>query len=206
MAGDDGRARVDPRVLRTRALLQDALLGLAQEKPFSEITVADVADRATVNRSTFYQHYPDTDTLLADALDQQAARFGMDAATTDPDAPPDEPPPTLVQYAALISEHRDLYRAALGPHGSLVAVNRLHERFRRLAVESMRLRGTRPAPSDIPEGIFAAGVSGTVISVFTAWLQMDPLPPPEDVARWAWLLVTGRTVAAGSDHTLDAYG
>jgi hypothetical protein len=35
---------------------------------------------------------------------------------------------------------------------------------------------------------------------------MEPLPPPEDVARWAWSLVTGRTVAAVTDHRHDAYG
>lgn len=201
MTGDDDRARVDPRVLRTRGLLQEALLVLAQEKPFTEITVADVADRATVNRSTFYQHYPDTDTLLADALDAQAAQFGLDAGTINPESPPDQPPPTLVLYAALIAQHLDLYRTALGPHGSLVAVDRLHERVRRLVVDSMRLNGTVPVQRDIPEGVFAAGVAGTVIAVFTAWVQLDPLPPPEDVARWAWSLVVGRTEAAVTDRS-----
>ena len=118
MMGDEDRARVDPRVLRTRRLLQDALLGLAREKAFTEITVADVTDRATVNRSTFYQHYPDTDTLLADALDAQASQFGVDLATIVPDAPVDQPPQVMVRYAQLIAENADLYRETLGPHGS----------------------------------------------------------------------------------------
>jgi AcrR family transcriptional regulator len=204
MTGDDGRARVDPRVLRTRRLLKDALLSLAREKPFAEITVADVADRATVNRSTFYQHYPDTDTLLADALDMQATQYGMDIGSVDPDAPADEPPTTLVRYARLIAENVDLYRDALGTHGSTVAVVRLHERFAGIALDSMRVRGTAPTHSDIPVDVFAAGVSGTVMAVIGAWLRMDPLPPAEDVARWAWSMVTGRTTAVDRAH--DAYG
>ena len=206
MTGNDGRARVDPRVLRTRRLLQDALLSLAHEKAFTDITVADITDRATVNRSTFYQHYPDTDTLLADALDTQALQFGMDAGSIEAGLPADEPPETLVLYARLIAENIDLYRDVLGSHGSLVAVNRLHQRSQGLVIESMRLHGAEPSTPDIPLEIFAAGISGSVIAVYSAWLQMDPLPPPEDVARWAWTLVMGRTTPAPVDHTHDAYG
>ena len=205
MTGNDGRVRVDPRVLRTRRLLQDALLSLAHEKTLTDITVADVTDRATVNRSTFYQHYPDTDTLLADALDTQASQFGMETVSVDAARPSDEPPVTLVRYARLIAENVDLYRDALGSHGSLVAMNRLHGRFKRLAVDTMRANGSEPI-TEMPLDVFAAGISGSVIAVYSAWLRMDPLPPPEDVARWAWSLVVGRTTPAPVDHAHDAYG
>lgn len=191
---------MDPRVLRTRRLLQDALLALARERPFVEITVADVTDRATVNRSTFYQHYPDTDTLLADALDVQASQYEVELGSIAPAAPPDEPPTTLVRYAELIARNVDLYTDALGPHGSMVAVNRLHERFRGLAIEAMRVNGTEPVQDDIPLDVFAAGVSGTVLAVYGAWLLMDPLPPPQDAARWAWSQVVRRTARAPVDH------
>ena len=49
----------DPRQKRTRRLLQDALRKLLQEKPFEEILVQDITDRATLNRATFYDHYTD---------------------------------------------------------------------------------------------------------------------------------------------------
>jgi AcrR family transcriptional regulator len=49
----------DPRQKRTRGLLQDALRKLLQEKPFEEILVQDIANAATVNRATFYDHYAD---------------------------------------------------------------------------------------------------------------------------------------------------
>ena len=49
----------DPRQKRTRKLLQDALRKLLQEKPLEEILVQDIADVATVNRATFYDHYTD---------------------------------------------------------------------------------------------------------------------------------------------------
>lgn len=54
----------DPRQKRTRKLLQDALRKLLQEKPFEEILVQDIADVATINRATFYDHYTDKFTLF----------------------------------------------------------------------------------------------------------------------------------------------
>jgi len=56
--------RVDPRVRRTRRLLQQALTELMAEKSFRSITVQDIAERATVNRVTFYAHFADKDALL----------------------------------------------------------------------------------------------------------------------------------------------
>jgi AcrR family transcriptional regulator len=54
----------DPRVRRTRQLLQGALRNLMQTKNIDEITVQDITDAATVNRATFYDHYTDKFALL----------------------------------------------------------------------------------------------------------------------------------------------
>jgi AcrR family transcriptional regulator len=59
---------MDPRVRRTRKLLQDALYSLIREKRFSAITVQDITERATVNRATFYAHYTDKEDLAASGL------------------------------------------------------------------------------------------------------------------------------------------
>lgn len=54
----------DPRVKRTRHLLEQAFMELIQEKGFQEMTVQDIAERAGVNRATFYAHFPDKYALL----------------------------------------------------------------------------------------------------------------------------------------------
>jgi len=56
--------KVDPRIKRTRQLLQQALMDLMREKSFQAITVHDIAERATVNRVTFYAHFEDKYALL----------------------------------------------------------------------------------------------------------------------------------------------
>src|SRR5258706_6137075 len=54
----------DPRIRRTRQLLQSALRTLMQRKSFEEISVHDITETATVNRATFYDHYTDKFALL----------------------------------------------------------------------------------------------------------------------------------------------
>src|SRR5687768_2055182 len=54
----------DRRVRNTRTQLHDALKSLVHEKPYDDIVVKDVLDRADVGRSTFYAHYRDKDELL----------------------------------------------------------------------------------------------------------------------------------------------
>lgn len=58
----------DPRVIRTRKLLQDALASLLREKDFTAITVHDIAARATVNRATLYAHFDDKYALVEAVL------------------------------------------------------------------------------------------------------------------------------------------
>lgn len=50
---------LDPRVKRTRLLITEAFTELIDEKGFQSITVADITERATINRSTFYAHFED---------------------------------------------------------------------------------------------------------------------------------------------------
>jgi len=55
---------IDPRIRRTRDLLQQALDKLLETKEFEKISVHDIAEAATVNRATFYDHYTDKYALL----------------------------------------------------------------------------------------------------------------------------------------------
>jgi AcrR family transcriptional regulator len=54
----------DPRILRSRRMLMDSLERLLKKKEFEDISVQEIADDATLNRATFYLHYPDKNALL----------------------------------------------------------------------------------------------------------------------------------------------
>jgi AcrR family transcriptional regulator len=54
----------DPRILRSRRMLMEALVRLLTQKEFEDISIQEIADEATLNRATFYLHYPDKNALL----------------------------------------------------------------------------------------------------------------------------------------------
>ena len=56
----------DRRVQKTRQAIQNAFVELITEKNYPEITVKEIADRANVNRKTFYNHYADINALVAE--------------------------------------------------------------------------------------------------------------------------------------------
>ena len=68
------RRSEDLRVVKTRRCLRDAMLKLLKTHELGEVTVADIADEALVNRKTFYKHYADkyqlSDELVSDAADE----------------------------------------------------------------------------------------------------------------------------------------
>ena len=54
----------DPRILRSRRMLMEALARLLIRKEFEDVSVQEIADEATLNRATFYLHYADKNALL----------------------------------------------------------------------------------------------------------------------------------------------
>jgi AcrR family transcriptional regulator len=64
--------KTDPRVLRTRQLLRDAVIDLMEEMSIEKITVNRIAERAKINRVTFYLHYKDIPDMLERMADDMA--------------------------------------------------------------------------------------------------------------------------------------
>jgi AcrR family transcriptional regulator len=181
---------MDPRIARTRASLQEALLELASENELGEIAIADIVERAGVNRSSFYQHYPDKETLLADALDAAVERAG--AELPDLSGPLEGPPAALLSYLRHLDEHADVYRRVLGEHGSPIVTGRLRARIEAAVSETISQSQTG-AFAGVPLDVVAAGIAGSVLGVLSAWLDRDPRPSPETAGDWVWRILLGPT-------------
>jgi AcrR family transcriptional regulator len=96
---------LDPRVRRTRLLLVDAFNELLAKKDFEAISVQDIAEHATVNRATFYDHFPDKFALL-DYLIEDDFRHALKARMGD--AIPTEPEGLRRIMLALCDYQREL--------------------------------------------------------------------------------------------------
>lgn len=83
-------AEEDLRVLKTKRAVFETLEQLLQEKRLDKITVTELANRALINKGTFYLHYTDIYDLYRDALKAHMAAIAqkvdfMSLFLSDPD-------------------------------------------------------------------------------------------------------------------------
>lgn len=77
--------KVDRRIQRTHQLLGDALIALAAEKGYDNVTIRDITERANVAYITFFRHYEDKHALLLQQLQRIVAELEAIAHQTASD-------------------------------------------------------------------------------------------------------------------------
>ena len=65
----------NPSAVRSRGMLERALLELMAEQPYAEITVTALCERAQLGRKTFYRNYREKDDVLRVYIDGLADGF-----------------------------------------------------------------------------------------------------------------------------------
>lgn len=65
----------DLRVMRTHKMIIESFFYLVEEKGFEAITVQEIADRAMINRATFYAHFKDKQDLYEQIFDFAVKAF-----------------------------------------------------------------------------------------------------------------------------------
>ena len=196
---DGNTPRGDRRVRRTHAALQGALIQLVEEQDLSQISVADVAERAGVSRSTFYDHYRDVHELAEAACTAMIDDLieSIPALGPDPAGRAQDPTRSLRAFFANLAEHAGLYRSLLGPHGSARVIDHVRRRVTaavHLAVCPATTGDAPPehttSPTDIPHDVPAAFIAGALIGVAAEWLQHRCPRTPDEMAALTWPLLS----------------
>jgi AcrR family transcriptional regulator len=187
----------DRRVRRTHAALASALIQLVEEQDLSRISIADVAGRAGVSRSTFYDHYRDVHELAETACTAMIDDLIGSLPVPAPDSadPAHDATQSLEAFFSSLAGHAGLYRALLGPQGSARLIDHIRRRIAAAVYERVRQTasgGDLPeragAPPDIPHDVLAAFTAGALIGVAADWLQRGCPQPPAEMAALAWPL------------------
>ena len=183
----------DLRVRRTRKLLQQALLEAASEKGFAHVTVRDIAERAMVNRATFYRHYEDKYDLLAHYIEELSELIDSnegEALPGDQALPSLEtPPPGLAKLLRHMQANADFYRVMLGKQGDPTFCaqsfrNYIEQGYRRiLSSQAPKSDPSRP-PIDLTVNYLIHAGIGAIVW----WLENDQPCSPEQMAVWLYQL------------------
>lgn len=74
---------VDPRIRKTKRAIYKAFADLLAEKDINEITIRELAERADINRKTFYNHYSGIHQLLDEVEDELIESFNEALSKSD---------------------------------------------------------------------------------------------------------------------------
>ena len=177
---------VDARIVKTRRSLQEALFALVNEHGIDEVSIADIAQRAGVNRTTFYLHYSDKETLLADALEAVALEAGAKIDRIDVTGA--EPPTVLVDFLVHVDTYADLYQRIFTEPGYGVVLARLRAQMI-AAIERVAEDTSDDRATDLPLHFLASGIAGAMVGILGAWLNDTPRASALDAARWTWSIL-----------------
>jgi AcrR family transcriptional regulator len=185
--------KLDPRVVRTRRLLRDALVSLIEEKGFDAITVQDIADRAELNRATFYLHYQDKQELLVkslrDAIDELVADIGT---STDEQGQLifDESPRPIKATFEHVAQHAHFYRVMMSAEGVPSFIAGVRDYMAEITLRWLTALQPHSRQSRVPLEIVANSLSWSLLGVLIWWLEHDMPHPPEYMAEQFQLLIT----------------
>ncbi|HEU0296092.1 MAG TPA: TetR/AcrR family transcriptional regulator [Anaerolineales bacterium] len=183
----------DLRVRRTRKLLQQALLEAASEKGFAHITVRDIAERAMVNRATFYRHYEDKYDLLAHYIEELSELIDSNEEETSPGDQPlpslETPPSGLAKLLRHMQTNANFYRVMLGKQGDPTFCaqsfrNYIEQGYRRI----LSSQPSKSDPSRPPIDLTVNYLIHAGIGAIVWWLENDQPCSPEQMAVWLYQL------------------
>lgn len=158
--------------------MMDALLSLLGEKPYRDITVVDICQRAMVHRTTFYAHFEDKNDLLRYVLGQLKDRLLVVRAQAAGQEEDRENVLVIELRKSLdfLMEHKALVAAGLEAEEAAmriveeILVDALRERS-----EAVGLWGDRPMGVEAASHFYA----GAVLSLLRWWMKED-MPISED--------------------------
>ena len=181
---DTGRAAGDRRVRRTKARLREAFTALLGEKPLEEITVRELADRADVNRGTFYAHYTDIYDLLHQLEEEMMADFQKALAPLLEEGREEIPTLTITtEIFQCLKENSDVCTVTLGPFGDKAFAARLINLGREKYAESYRRFFRHATPKQLE--YYYAFVSAGCIGLLEHWLAEGMTTDAREIARMA---------------------
>ena len=186
--------QIDLRIRRTHKFLQEAMIELITEKGFDAITVGDIAERAMINRATFYRHYQDKYDLVAKIFEETASQLVEHLKPWGKDKNQDvggNPPEIWIRFFEHIAEYARLYRAMLGKNGSPWFAARMREHTIKLILENERrwkhpVGPRQPIDPAMPEELPVMQLSHVLIGTIVWWLESEKRYTPRQVAGWFW--------------------
>jgi len=180
-------ATLDPRAVRTRAVLRSALLQLLERKSLERVTIREITATAGIGYVTFFRHHPTKEALLHEVAAEQVRRL-IELMLPALDAR--DPRTASIALCRYVDGHRKLWSTLLTGGAAPV----LKEELVRLAGE---VADSRSDPDNWlpPELAIAFNVTST-IELLSWWLRQRRPVSIERVAQIHERIIIAPTLEA----------
>ena len=111
--------------IRSRQMIRSAFLELLREKPCEKITATDIIQRADINRSTFYAHYPDVRGIMDEIMAEITQMFRNMLQSVDFTAFFEDPVPILREVMEFVRQNQEMYQILLQSNVALEQLEQL---------------------------------------------------------------------------------
>ncbi len=201
------RDHVDLRVRRTHMVLREALIDLIEEKGFDAVTVGDIAERAMVNRATFYRHYQDKYALVTGIFEEAVNQIfreigplpenleGLLSSWSEFDAKAIQSyiDSSLAAWSAFfehIIRHARLYRAMLGKRGSSWFAVQMRDYFAEVIRQRIRTLpalgvGETDDPNAAPVEFVIISLAHWFVGMLAWWIENGMTYSPQQMTIWS---------------------
>ncbi len=181
----------DPRVIRTRQMLREALVALIIERGYDAISIADIADKAGLRRATFYLHYRSKEELLLNLLRETVDEFiqNFQVKSDDPFGKEHQQRENCLTFE-FVKARANLYRAILSGQGAAQATRAVREHL----AARIRERHLREKPgASLPVEVLANYLAAVKLNMIIWWLEQDMPYPPQEMASMVTQLTRNGT-------------
>lgn len=186
----------DPRIVRTKAALREALISLMEERGFDGFTVNDLCQRAGLNRGTFYNHFEDKDDLLQTFENEVLQDLDVFREKISAISIKDlmaylvmkKPFPVLVELFDYLRAEGDFLHAVLGPGGDVRFGPRLREAICGQFIMSLLHDQYRENPTPFVN-YYIAYYAGAYLGFIGHWVETGMKESSEEMALIAMRLL-----------------
>ncbi|NHN31103.1 TetR/AcrR family transcriptional regulator [Paenibacillus agricola] len=176
----------DMRIIRSRTLMENALLSILEKEGIKGLTVKNLCEKAGINRGTFYLHYKDIFHLIEETAFIQGLLSVFEPVNIQelknyPDHEGAFPPITKAfQY---MQKHASFFKALFHSRAPAELRERLHYLVGTRLYENLKRDQSDKNYESLFTDYAIAYLGNAQFGIIQHWFMTDRAIPPEDIAR-----------------------
>jgi AcrR family transcriptional regulator len=170
--------KADRRSKRTYRLVSAAFAELLVEKPYDEILVQDILDRADIGRTTFYAHYFDKEDVLNSMVEEQLEMFTHQIAYA---TARQRVVPSLELFEHIYHSPHSHFRALMRGRAGEPLWKALQTAFCRAIEPTLCTLCAEKRSPPIPLPVVSEYLAGAFFTLLKWWVEASMPYPPEQM-------------------------